>query len=183
MRKIITLLTSLTLLVTVTSCEIEPITSGYAVYFKCDMTRPPFDQITSSGQFITVRRNKSNGSYVVTDFKGDTTYHYLSKPELLATNNRGYDYGLGGLIIGTPSMQDGNSKICAYDLACPNCDNPRHRLELVRDATGHATCHNCGVVFGLNIGGIPVQGKGNGKKRVLWPYRCNIFGMEVEVIN
>lgn len=176
-----TLFASLTLLVAVTSCEIEPITSGYAVYFKCDMTNPPFNQIASSGQFITVRRNKTNGSYEVTDAKGDVTYHYLSKSELLVTNNRGYDYGLGGLIIGTPSMCDG--KIWAYDLACPNCDNPRYRLELARDATGHATCPNCGVVFGLNIGGLPVDGKGNGKKRELWPYKCNIFGMEVEIIN
>ena len=173
MRKIMTLLASLTLLVAVTSCEIDAPTSGYAVYFKCDMAFSPFDQITSFGQFITVRNKNSHRSYEVTDATGNVTTHNLTDLEL----RNPYNYGLGGLIIGTPSMCDG--EICVYDWACPTCDNARYRLEIARDATGQATCPNCGVVYDLNIGGIPIKGKG----RTLWRYKYSKFGTEVLIIN
>ena len=138
----------------------------------------PFDprcinQITSFGQFITVRAKNGNKSYEVTDAAGNTTLHNLTEIEL---RNR-YYYGLGGLIIGTPTMCDG--EIWVYDWACPNCDNARYRLDLSRDATGLATCPHCGIVYDLNIGGIPVKGKG----RTLWKYRYSKFGTEVVIIN
>ncbi len=173
MKKSLLLISILSLLLTTTSCEEESSYSGYSVNFKCDMAYHPFNQITSFGQFITVRVKNGNKSYEVTDAAGNTTLHNLTEIEL---RNR-YYYGLGGLIIGTPTMCDG--EIWVYDWACPNCDNARYRLDLSRDATGLATCPHCGIVYDLNIGGIPVKGKG----RTLWKYRYSKFGTEVVIIN
>jgi hypothetical protein len=172
MKKTLSLLAVVCLFVTLVSCEDDSPTSGYSVFFKCDMAFHPFNQITSFGQFITVR-GKGYRSYEVTDANGYTTLTNLTEIEM----RNHYDYGLGGLIIGTPSMCDG--AIWVYDWACPNCDNARYRLRITRDGTGFATCDNCGVVYDLNSGGIPVKGKG----RTLWRYKYAAFGTEVVIRN
>lgn len=171
-KKSISIIFATLLLTCLVSCEDDSPTSGYSVFFKCDMAFYPFNQITSFGQFITVR-GRGYKSYEVTDAVGNTTLTNLTELEL---RNR-YDYGLGGLIIGTPSMCDG--AIWVYDWACPNCDNARYRLRIANDATGHATCDNCGVVYDLNSGGISIKGRG----RTLWRYRYAAFGTEVVIRN
>ena len=150
MKKTITLLTYI-LLFTITSCEIDSPTSGYQVYFACDITIPPFNQVNSFGQFITVKRKGTN-SYEVTDANGNTTTHYLTEMEM----RQFYYYGLGGLIIGTPTLY--YDKIWVYDWACPACETARYRLKISRDGTGHATCPNCHNVYDLNDEGRPVKG-------------------------
>lgn len=170
MKKTITLLT-LILLTTTTSCDVESPTSGYQVYFTCDYAYHPFNQITSYGQFITIERK--NKSYEITDANGNKTTTYLTEIELRTP----YHYGLGGLIIGTPSMCDGN--IWVYDLACPSCEIARYRLEIARDATGLATCPNCGNIYDLNSGGIPIKGK----SRPLWKYNYFTNGTTIVVRN
>lgn len=155
---------------TTLSCETESPYSGYSVFFACDASFHPFNQASSYGQFITVRR-KSSTSYEVTDAQGVTHTKQLTESE---ARQRFY-YGLGGLIIGTPSMEDG--RIWAYDLACPNCDMARYRLKI--DNTGLATCTNCDCVYDLNCGGIPIEGK----SRILWRYRVHTAGTFITVQN
>ncbi|MBQ5663776.1 MAG: hypothetical protein IIV19_05025 [Bacteroidaceae bacterium] len=170
--KRITLLFTLILLFATNSCDIESSASGYSVYFTCDYGFHPFNQITSFGQFITVKR-KNNKSYEVTDANGYKTTTNLTEIELRTP----YYYGLGGLIIGTPSMCDGN--IWVYDWACPACETARYRLEITHDATGLATCTNCGNIYDLNSGGIPVKGK----SRPLWKYNYFTNGTTIVIRN
>lgn len=172
MKKRLTTFLIVILCMNIIACEDESPTSGYQVYFKCDMTYHPFNQITSFGQFITVKM-KNNRSYEVTDANGYTTVTNLSELEM----RNPYHYGLGGLIIGTPSMCDGN--IWIYDWSCPTCDIARYRLNITRDATGLASCDKCGNVYDLNSGGIPIKGKG----RPLWRYKYTTFGTEVIIRN
>lgn len=173
MKRIITLFTYI-LLFTITSCEIDSPTSGYQVYFSCDFSFHPFNQINSPGLFITVR-NKNNGtSYEVTDANGGKSTYNPSELELRTP----YYYGLGGLIIGTPYSDPNN--IWVYDWACPNCENARYRLDIERDnGTGHATCPNCGVVYDLNNEGIPIKGK----SRPLWRYNYFTSGTTIVIRN
>ena len=165
------LYTLLTLAI-ILACDSESPYSGYSVYFKCDTAYHPFNQITSFGQFITVRR-KTNKSYEVTDANGYKTTTNLSELEM----RNPYFYGLGGLIIGTPSGSDGI--VGVYDWAGPTCEAARHRLDVSRDGTGLATCPNCGNVYDLNNEGIPVKGKG----RSLWRYRYMMYGTELVIRN
>ncbi len=171
MKRIFTLFI-LMMAMTIVSCEVESSASGYQVYFTCDMAYYPFDQISSFGQFITVKRN-NNKSYGVTDANGYKTNINLTEIELRTP----YFYGLGGLIIGTPSMCDGN--IWVYDWACPACETARYRLEVARDGTGLATCHNCGNIYDLNSGGIPIKGK----SRRLWKYNYFTNGTTIVIRN
>ncbi len=172
MKKRITLLT-LILVLSITSCDVESSTSGYQVYFTCDFAYHPFNQITSYGQFITVKR-KNNKSYEVTDANGYKTTTNLTENEL----RNPYYYGLGGLIIGTPSAT-GDGNIWVYDWACPACETARYRLEIAHDGTGRATCPKCSNVYDLNSGGIPIEGK----SRPLWKYNYFISGTTIVIRN
>ena len=172
MMKKITALLALILTLAISSCDVESPASGYQVYFTCDMAFHPFNQISSFGQFITVKR-KGTKSYEVTDANGHTTTHNLTEIEL----RQPYHYGLGGLIIGTPSTSDGN--IWVYDWACPACETARYRLEIARNGTGLATCPNCHNMYDLNSEGIPVKGK----SRPLWRYNYIISGTTILIRN
>lgn len=166
-KKIFTLLI---ILLTISACDEETPYSGYSVFFSYDETYSPFNQASSFGEYITVRR-KNNVSYEVIDVFGATHTIQLSEQEA----RQQFFYGLGGLIIGTPSMGDGN--IWAYDWACPNCDMARYRLEL--NDIGHASCYNCNSKFDLNSGGITIEGK----SRRLWRYRVFRDGTKVVIQN
>lgn len=163
-------LTLCLLLFGIVACDIESPYSGYQAYFYCDASFSPFNQIFGAGQFITIKR-RSHSSYEVTDVFGNKQIKELTELEA----RQGYYYGFGGFIVGTPSMGDGN--VWAYDWACPNCDVTVHRLEL--SDIGHATCHNCGAVFDLNSGGIPIEGK----SRTLWRYKVLQAGNNITIQN
>ncbi|MBR2637636.1 MAG: hypothetical protein IKD40_02185 [Bacteroidaceae bacterium] len=168
-KKIILLLLAILVL---SGCETDSPYSGYAVYFTCDTGYYPFNHATSLGQFITVRRKQGGTpSYEVTDAVGNKHIHQLTEMEA----RQQFQYGLGGLIIGTPSLEGGT--LWAFDLACPNCDSQRHRLEL--DDIGRAQCPNCNALFDLNSGGIPIEGK----SRVMWRYRVFTAGTMVTIQN
>ena len=168
-----TALLALILTLAINSCDIESPSSGYQVYFTCDMAYHPFNQITSFGQFVTVKPTSNRKGYEVTDANGYTTTHNLTEIEL----RQSYHYGLGGLIIGTPSTSDGN--IWVYDWACPACETARYRLKITHDGIGLATCPNCHNVYDLNSEGIPVKGK----SRPLWRYNYIINGTTILIRN
>lgn len=158
------------LLFCLTACDDESSDSGYSVFFSCDITYSPFNQASSLGEFITVKR-KNNTSYEVTDVFGQKHVRQLSEIEA----RQQFFYGLGGLIIGTPSLQDGS--IWAYDWACPRCEQARYRLTL--NDVGVAECDNCGCRFDLNSGGIPIEGD----SRTMWRYRVLFDGTRIVVQN
>lgn len=159
-------------LFSLTSCDEEKINSNYAVYYHCDCSYSPYNQIRSYGAFMTVRRKTAN-TYTLTDTNGKEQTITLSESEARI----GFFYGLGGLIIGTPSLGDGN--VWAFDLACPVCDMSKYRLTLTYDGTGRASCEHCGNVYDLNSGGILIQGEG----RSLWRYNVNMSGNQLYIQN
>lgn len=150
----------------------EHSTSAYSVYYHCDLSYSPYNQVTSYGSFVTLRR-KDASSYYITDITGKTTTVNLTETEA----RQGFFYGLGGLIIGTPSLCDGN--VWAFDWACPTCDRAKYRLTVSRDGTGKAVCPNCGNEYDLNSGGILTKGSG----RKLWVYGIMRSGSQLFVQN
>ena len=137
--------------------------SQYPVSFSCDITYPPFNNIASMGQFLTVRLKANRTAYLVYNPALDKTTE-MAVSEIEA---RSITLGLGGLIIGQPYFNDGTAMYYAYDLACPHCDRSSARLDV--DALGQARCSRCDAVFDLNNGGIVIEGEG----RPLYRYRIS----------
>ena len=163
-------------LLTFAACDGYNPYSSYHANIVFDGTIYPYNQARSFGQFICIRKGANIGEYKVTDAMGKT--QTVSIPQIHLQEGKFY-YGLGGLIIGTPSTY-GDGTMTAYDWACPKCDKARHRVEIdYKSAFKYATCPNCGVKFDLNSGGIPVEGE----SRPLWRYRIFDNGFEVIVQN
>ena len=135
-------------------CSEESPFSGYHAHFVFDGTIHPYNQARSFGQYICVRRGSNIGEYRLTDAMGNTTVERI--PEIYLQQGVFY-YGLGGLIIGTPSAY-GEGGLIVYDWACPNCELEKYRVE-IDYVLGHASCSRCGVKFDLNSGGIAIEGK------------------------
>ena len=160
-------------ILTFAACEGDNPYSSYHANVIFDGTIYPYNQARSFGQFICIRQGANIGEYKVTDAMGKT--QTVRIPQIHLQQGRFY-YGLGGLIIGTPTMGDGN--LCAYDWACPNCDIARYRVEI--DYTmGYATCPRCATKFDLNSSGIAIEGE----SRPLWRYRVFDNGAEVIIQN
>ena len=172
--KIIAKAILVTLAILLASCEEESLYSGYHARFIFDGNVHPYNQARSFGQFIGVRKGNNIGQYKLTDAQGNTLTVNIPQIHL---QQGAFHYGLGGLLIGTPSTY-GDGNLIAYDWACPSCDIARHRVEI--DYTmWHATCPNCHAKFDLNSGGIPIEGL----SRPLRQYHVFDSGAEVIVQN
>ena len=173
MKNIIYLTLTLILSLSLVGCDGENPYSSYRVNIVFDGSIYPYNHARSFGQFICIRKGANIGQYIVTDAIGKT--QTVDIPQIHLQQGK-FHYGLGGLIIGTPSMGDGN--IWAYDWACPNCDIARYRVEI--DYTmGYAICPHCAVKFDLNSSGIAIEGE----SRPLWRYRVYDNGAEVIIQN
>ena len=135
-------------------CSEESPYSGYHAHFVFDGTIHPYHQARTPGLYICVRRGSNIGEYRLTDTMGNTTVERI--PEIYLQQGVFY-YGLGGLIIGTPSAY-GEGGLMVYDWACPNCELEKYRVE-IDYVLWHASCSKCGVKFDLNSGGIAIDGK------------------------
>ena len=163
----------LTLAIALAACEGYNPYSSYHANVIFDGTIYPYNQARGFGQFICIRQGASIGEYKVTDAMGKT--QTVSIPQIYLQQGK-FFYGLGGLIIGTPSMGDGT--LWAYDWACPSCDLARYRVEI--DYTmGHATCPHCATKFDLNSRGIAIDGE----SRPLWRYPVYDSGSQVIIQN
>ena len=160
-------------LLTFAACDGYNPYSSYHANIVFDGTIYPYNQARSFGQFICIRKGANIGEYKVTDAMGKT--QTVSIPQIHLQEGKFY-YGLGGLIIGTPTMGDGN--LWAYDWACPSCDLARYRVE-IDYAMGHAICPNCATKFDLNSKGIAIDGD----SRPLWWYRVYDNGAQVIIQN
>ena len=173
MKKFAHIVLLLVSLLAIAACEGDNPYSGYHANIIFDGTIYPYNQARSYGQFICIRQGANIGEYKVTDAMGKT--QTVNIPQIHLQQGK-FFYGLGGLIIGTPTMGDGS--LWAYDWACPECDIARYRVAI--DYTmGHATCPRCGTKFDLNCSGIAIEGE----SRPLWRYRVFDNGSEVIVQN
>ncbi|MBR2416737.1 MAG: lipoprotein [Bacteroidaceae bacterium] len=153
----------ITTLLTLAACSDEGSNSGYPVYFSCDATIYPYNIVQGYGQYITITRSGGT-DYKVRYYEGREEVEKTERLTAIQLQQGTFHYGLGGLIIGTPSAFDGNK--WAFDLACPKCDL-RSRKLTVTQPVGHAHCEKCGSKYDLNSGGIPIEGD----TRPLWRYR------------
>lgn len=92
--------------------------------------------------------------------------------------------GLGGLIIGLPSLPEMGkdvSQVVCFDLNCPNCYEQyggiSKRMEL---SDGTAYCRGCNRTYSLNDRGIISKGEGG---RSLFRYKVSYVGTALVVSN
>lgn len=158
-----------------TSCisDNESRYSYYPVNFSCDASIHPYNIVHGYGEYIIITRNNGT-SYKVAWAGNKEMIVQLTAQQTMYGSNL---YGLGGLIIGTPSACDGN--IMAFDLACPHCEQAGRRLT-VEQPIGHATCKKCNSKFDLNSGGLPFEGVA---KRPLWQYQVLENGSNIIIAN
>ncbi len=120
------------------------------VFFCYEIFQSPFNQVTTPARFLSVR--KSEGKLHMVDSDG-RKYDM----ELSAVQNSSFLMGLAGLIIGTPTFNNDDMSVWAYDLGCPECNNPSIRLKF--NLEGTASCSECEKSWSLNSSGFPVSGK------------------------
>ena len=150
----------ISLLLLATSCQKDSYNrfcTKYKVFFKCETSLSPYNQILIPGKFLSVKKN--NGLLILTDCDGETRKEPLSD-----NNNRSFILGLGGLIIGMPAF---DNDIRAYDLACPECDEKNKCLKV--SLMGTATCSECGGEWNLNADGTCINTDGK-ERRPLYRY-------------
>lgn len=160
MKRTVVLLCWLILTVCCQTKSYKTFTTKYRVFFGCNIADAPFNQITTPGRFVSVRI--SNGSMICVDSDGHKT-----GIELTASQNLSFIMGLGGLIIGTPTFNNDDLSIWAYDLGCPECDQAGRRL--VFDLQGIASCSSCNGQWNMNSSGISVNTDGK-ERRPLYRY-------------
>lgn len=148
----------------------EVYSNKYRVSFSCDISTSPFNKVQSSGYFLTVRMTPTKDGYKVRDLDGKE--HTMPYTEV---QNRVFQLGLGGLIIGKPYF--GDDEFYAYDLGCPHCDRASAPLNIKADCTAH--CSKCGNTYELNNGGFAKTGE----SRPLYRYRTSLNGNRLMVHN
>ncbi|MBQ0095095.1 MAG: hypothetical protein KBT49_04860 [Bacteroidetes bacterium] len=141
----------------------------YRVIFSYSTQYEPFNQITSAGRFVSVRQV---GSIIKTVDSDGNRKDY----ELTEIQSRSFVMGLAGLIIGTPTLNNDDMSVWAYDLGCPECDNGNR---LTFNTTGKASCAKCGGIWDMNRSGFPE----NGKMRPLYRYPTYFSSSSITVQN
>ncbi len=162
MKRAILILLSLLPLFTA-SCErnsYSTFSKKYLVTFSYGIAQAPFNQITTPGRFVSARISGTVLKTVNSD--GETT-----DLELTEIQARNFRMGLAGLIIGTPTFNNDDMSVWAYDLGCPVCDVASARLRF--DVLGQATCSKCGNSWDLNSSGFPTTNE-SGNVRTLYRY-------------
>ncbi len=145
-------------------------------YFEVASSTELYNAMGNPGQFVTIRG--INGKIHIANTLGGTDY------PLSQIGAREFEYGLGGLIVGTSSTPNipGAFEYVAYDLACPRCDQQRYRLT-VKD-NGTALCNHCGNSYDLNnYGWIITTNNSSEQQRGLYRYRISYNGMAISVSN
>lgn len=147
-------------------------------YYEVVASTELYNAIDNPGQFVTIR--PINGKLHIKGPIGEGNDYPLSQ-----IGSREFEYGLGGLIIGTSNNLNANGGYdhLAYDLACPSCDRQSHRLTL-KDG-GTALCKHCGNSYDLNNYGWIVGADTDEERAVrgLYRYRIMYNGVGVSVSN
>ena len=172
-----------------TSCDKDDLTTNrystkYPVrfYYETAVSTELMNAVGNPGQFVTIR--PITGKIIIANTQSETTY------SLSQIGYKEFEYGLGGLIVGTSSTPNvnGGFDLVAYDLGCPNCDRKSIRLTL-RD-NGTTYCKSCGISYDLNNFGWILETPENckfDKPRGLYNYRifytATATGMAINVNN
>lgn len=172
-----------------TSCDKDDLTTNrystkYPVrfYYETAVSTELMNAVGNPGQFVTIR--PITGKIIIANTQGETTY------PLSQIGYKEFEYGLGGLIVGTSSTpnKNGGFDLVAYDLGCPNCDRKSIRLTL-RD-NGTVNCKSCGITYDLNNFGWIIEKPDDckfDKPRGLYNYRiyynATPTGMAINVNN
>ena len=167
----------LSLLLLASSCEknsYSRFSTKYKVNFHCDVTIYPYNGVTTYGRFLTVR--KSEGMLLIVDSDGKDF-----KQPLADDDNRYFFLGLSGLIIGTPTFNNDDISVWAYDLGCPECDAPIVRLKIDR-LERTASCSKCKGKWNLDADGTPINDDGK-ERRPLYRYPTSQHGSNLIVSN
>lgn len=141
----------MSLILLATACQRDSYSTysrKYRVSYSCNVMDAPFNQIIIPGHFLAIR--KVGNKLKVKDSDGKET-----EIELTAVQNSGYQLGLCGIILGTPTLNNDDVSIWAYDLGCPVCDSESTRLSF--DVNGTATCKTCKGSWSLNASGFPID--------------------------
>ncbi len=163
------------------SCK-EDISSTYSTkypvrfYFEVAGSTELYNAMGNPGQFVTIK--PLNGKVIITNSIGSNEY------SLSQVGYSEFEYGLGGLIVGTsssPNMSNGYDCV-AYDLACPNCNRQSYRLTV--NDNGTALCSHCGNSYDLNNYGWIISVTDDSKEyRGLYRYRIVYNGVAINVNN
>ncbi len=126
---------------------------------------------TSVGEVCTI--TNPVGDALRIHFKSIGTSDAYNKTALL---DRTIILGLGGLIVGLPSIAEQleqEPKVVCFDLTCPYCYeeyNISHLLQYKR--IGYVDCTSCGRSYDLNNSGIVSSGEAG---RPLFRYRVSFY--------
>lgn len=167
-------------IVILTACDdsFSEFSKKYPVNFSYQVTASQqlFTTMGNYGQFCSIRRESSNGKteIVMTNALGTGRY-------TITETQKYFNYGLGGLIVGTNNF----GEHMAYDLACPNCDRNYRRLSL--DDAGYAKCQHCGLTYDMNNLGVITSRDSDSRPqtevRGLLRYRITYNGTYISVYN
>lgn len=168
---------ALILVLTVSGCSkignYQVYSNKYPVNYSCNTTVSPFNQINSLGRFVSVRIKGMELEAI--DADGNVSRHQMSE-----TDMRTFALGLGGLIIGTPSLNNDNFSVYAFDMGCPVCDRAKYRLTF--NHLGIAKCSNCKSSWNLNNNGF-IQSSTVKEARPLYRYPVTVYNNYVTVRN
>ena len=127
---------------------------------------------TSLGEFCTITNPASDAKRLHFNSIGPKEPPY-PMPELMARN---IVLGLGGLIVGLPSIAEQleqEPKVVCFDLTCPNCYNDYNISPLMQyTRLGYVDCTSCKRSYDLNNIGIVSSGEAG---RALFRYRVSYF--------
>lgn len=148
----------------------EVFSNKYLVSFSCDISQAPFNKVQTSGYFLSVRPTAQMDGYKVKEPDGREQTTPFTEFQ-----NRVFNFGLSGLIIGKPYF--GDDAYYAYDLGCPQCD--RKYIYLKVSIEGIAICPKCNNTYDLNNQGVPLTGD----SRPLYRYRTTLNGKMLIINN
>ena len=150
----------------------------YPVNFSYQVTASQqlFTTMGNYGQFCTIRRETNDGKTEIVMTNSSGTGRYT-----INQTQKYFNYGLGGLIVGTNIY----GEHLAYDLACPNCERNNRRLSL--DDAGYATCKYCGLSYDMNNHGVIASKDSTARPqtdaRGMLRYRITYNGTTIAVYN
>lgn len=162
-----------------TSCTKDESTKTYSTanmvrcFFNVPQYTQLFNTLGSYGEFATIRALRGQGVIKMSSNIGSTDYPILA-------DMKGFEFGLGGLIVGTNYY----GEYLAFDLACPNCARADRRLNI--GDVGIAKCAKCGISYDLNNYGVisaSTTVSENQKPRGLYRYRITYDGTNLSVYN
>ena len=150
-------------------------------YYEVRSSAELINAIGNPGEYVTIRRKKGNACYITITSPNIGGNDYA----LSYVGSTDFQYGLGGLIVGTSNMLNMNNgfDLVAYDLACPTCDRADYRLALKSDGT--ARCSHCGITYDMNNYGVihSADTVASNNARGLYRYRITYDGQAIRVFN